>query len=115
MMTARLGLTGTFDGGGGEDSSCRAAGMADAEPTELERDRTSKEGEGRDDEHHLPTTVVVGRNGAGGTCSSSTGGGSVSRLRGRERHGRLPRSTTSSSLLSAAASGRLVHGGGSRM
>ncbi|MED6177875.1 hypothetical protein PIB30_102225, partial [Stylosanthes scabra] len=40
---------GTFDGGGGgEDSGCRAAEMAEAEPTELERDRTSKETEGRE-------------------------------------------------------------------
>ncbi|MED6216420.1 hypothetical protein PIB30_007764, partial [Stylosanthes scabra] len=97
------------------DSGCRAAAMADAEPTELERDRTSKEGEGREDEDNLLTTVVVGRNGAGDTCSSSTGGDSVSLVRGRERHRRLPQSTTSSSLLSAAVSGMLVDGGGSRM
>ncbi|MED6165194.1 hypothetical protein PIB30_097270, partial [Stylosanthes scabra] len=70
---------GTFDGGG-EDSGCKAAELAEAEWRQrgLRGTKQCSEGwwhkkkeKGGGEEDHLPATVVEAGNGAGGVSSSS--------------------------------------------
>ncbi|MED6227062.1 hypothetical protein PIB30_109726, partial [Stylosanthes scabra] len=113
---------GTFDGGG-EDSGCRAAELAEAEWRRrgLRGTKQCSEGwwhkkkeKGGGEEDHLPTTVVEART-APEVFLPPPCGGSVFLGRGGEIQPRLPRSTALSAPSSAAPCGTLGDGGGGRI